>query len=686
MSAAGPAAGVNAAREIATDLKRRWRRGEHPDAAAALAAHPDLARYKSVVVDLAYEEYLLQEQAGSPPEPGPFADRFPAFRVSVLNTLGAHRRLLEQPELLDPPAGAWPEIGSRVEGIDLVAELGRGAFGRAYLAFDPGTDRLCVLKVAPGAAAEARVIGRLAHPHVTDIYWAKPAGHRTAVCMPFVGVSTLADVIAAAFPAGALPTTARVILEAAEADSLAGQADRRSAAVVRPAEAYVVGACAVGARIADAVAYLHREGVVHGDLKPSNVVIGPGGAPHLIDFNLATGDALPVSARGTPAYMAPEVLEAVLLGRVGGGGVVGVKADLFALGVVLFELLAGRHPFPCKEKATLTDLAKAVRRGPPAFPASVPQSVAAVVAGCLAPDPAARPATADVVAAALDRFVHRRRTARRRWWWRVIAVVGVVVVGVAAAIGVYAWPAQDAVAPPPHSPETAAEFFARGREFIRAEDMTAAQADFVAAHKRSGDPWALAFAAYSLARGGQPLAAAEMGRVAIQGGATSAEVHNNLGYALTEAARQKEAIGALDDALRITPGMQAALYNRALARYRLGLGGEEKKGADKRCAADITAALSAGPPSVELHSDAAIIYAACSAREGTLRAVALRQIRMAIAAGKDPTQCRNEHVFRTTFTDDPEFEAACKTPRGMPPEKSLHLRLVEPRLPAARGP
>jgi len=68
--------------------------------------------------------------------------------------------------------------------------------------------------------SEAQVIGQLVHPHVTDIYWARTVGMRTVVCMPFVGISTLSDVIAASFPPSCLdqPESSRVILEAAEAD------------------------------------------------------------------------------------------------------------------------------------------------------------------------------------------------------------------------------------------------------------------------------------------------------------------------------------------------------------------------------------------------------------------------------------------------------------------------------------
>jgi tetratricopeptide (TPR) repeat protein len=668
--------GVAAARAASAALKKGWRRGEPPDAAAALAAHPTLARFKSVVLDLAYEEFLIREQGGERPEVGAFAERFPGHRASVRYMLDAHRLLAEQPELLDPAAAAWPEAGEQVEGLDLLAELGRGAFGRAYLAFDTSTSRLCALKVAAGGAAEAQVIGRLAHPHVTDLYWARPVGGRTAVCMPFVGVSTLADVIAAAFSGGAVPPSAGVILRAAEADGLAGEADRRSAPVVRPEEPYVIGACAVAARIADAVAYLHRMTVFHGDLKPSNVVVGPGGAPHLIDFNLAA-DSDPVVVRGTPAYMAPELLAAAKAGR-SARGIDAARADLFALGCVVYELLTGRHPFPPGTP------------GAPPAPSGVPAAVAGVVLACLSADPAARPASARVVAAALDRFVRTRRGRRRRW--AVVAAALLATVGLLPAVWATARQPELAavpVPPPPppvvvgeRPPETADEFFARGLRAVRAGKTTVALPDFHAAYNLSKNPRMLAFAAYCYALDRLPRYAVEMGRQAIHDGADSAELRNIVGFALTESSRHEEAIRDLDEALARSPHLQAALYNRAIARYRDTIApGNDVRFTDPQCAADITAALAAGTTSADLHYYAAKIYAVSSGPDPGLRDAAIEQLRAAARAGKNPAGFRTEPVIQQYLTDQREFAVVCDLAPVRAADRPPQLRLAEPPLP-----
>src|SRR5207244_981384 len=108
--------------------------------------------------------------------------------------------------------------------------------------------------------------------------------------------------------------------------------------VVRPGEPYHVGLAALLSRIADALRYLHECGASHGDLKPSNVVLGPGGHPYLIDFNLPASGGRPAGAvGGTLPYMAPEQLR-----RMAGAGdraADPARADVYAFGVLAFELL-----------------------------------------------------------------------------------------------------------------------------------------------------------------------------------------------------------------------------------------------------------------------------------------------------------------------------------------------------------
>jgi hypothetical protein len=236
----------------------------------------------------------------------------------------------------------------------------------------------------------------------------------------------------------------------------------------------------------------------------------------------------------------------------------------------------------------------------------------------------------------------------------------------------------DADRSPAVQPETAADLFERGKRALRAGDVPSARADFLAAHKRDGDPRALAFAAYCFAVEGDSRVAASMGRQAITEGATAPEVYNLVGYALTQASEHAAAVDVLTEGLDRAPRMRAALYNRAVARYRTDL---ERHGrvVDTRCAADIAAVLAEpGPRSADLHYDAARIFATGSAVAPDLRDRAIEQLQAAAAAGRKPSTFRNDIVLRMNLARDPRFEDVCRGPFGPAEANRPQLRLVEP--------
>jgi len=657
----------NDVREAAERVMSAWRAGAPPDAAAAIREHPALAASRSVVMDLAYEEYLQRERAGDAPDPAEFARGFPGFQASVQELLEAHCLLVARPELLRPPEEPWPAAGATLEGLELCAELGRGTFGRAYLAFDPAIGRMRVLKLAPGGSAEAKLIGSLNHPNVIDVLWTRSVGRRTAVCMPFVGAVTLATLLERT--KSSTPSARAILDETRPSDDESSES--RSAPIVFERDSDLVAACAIGAKIADAIHYLHGKRLTHGDVKPSNVVLQPGGSPQVIDFNLAAGEEPAHAISGTPAYMAPELLDATLAGN-SAATINGRKADLFSLGVTLIELITGRHPYRSRSDGTLASLNAALRRGAPEWPPQLPASLARLLHACLAVEPARRPASVGELAAALDRFVKRERTRGTRRKRFALAVAGGLAVGGFSAGIVFALPNPPAIERPP---ETAPEFHGRGLAALHSGKADAARGDFLSAYERSEDPYDLALAAYCHALTGEQRTAIEWNRVAIAGGADTPEVRNNLGAALVKTSAFEEAQVQLDVALGREPNLQAARYNRAILRYQLALKPVTR---DQLAGAvqDIGAALASGPTSGELHLDAARIYAFASATDPALADRAFEQLEGAARLGLKPATCLKDPMLKP-LGKHPRFAKLSQVQPTVAPAP-LQLKLVEP--------
>jgi serine/threonine protein kinase/Flp pilus assembly protein TadD len=455
------------------DFTARWERGEAPRVEEYLdRLRPDQR------VEMIYREFCLAGWAGLDPRPGDYLARFPAEAGALDRLFGVHDllgssrlRLWAGPEPAPPP-----EVGDEVGPYRLIRDLGRGAFARVFLAEQADLDdRLVVVKVSTRVTPEPALLARASHPHIVEVLWhgLVDDGSLQVICMPFLGGASLAAVLAERRRRGARPGSGRDLLDDLDRASAAGYLPP---AVGRPARELVArlsypGAAAwVVARLAEALDFAYGRGVLHGDVKPSNVLLTADGTPMLLDFNLAVGwrphpagpgaRGLPGEAGGTLAYMAPERLRTVADPARAAPPTAADRhrADIYSLGVVLLELLTGRAPdLPGGRPLSLQELASAYVSSREhggevmirAARSPLPAGLRSVLARCLAPDPADRYRRASELAEDLDRWRADRplafarepskalgllRWARRQRLALAAAATGLAVAGLATAI------------------------------------------------------------------------------------------------------------------------------------------------------------------------------------------------------------------------------------------------------------
>jgi eukaryotic-like serine/threonine-protein kinase len=334
----------------------------------------------AVVTALLGEDTLLSALRGAPADAPPGAE-VPAELTRRLLALRAQvpaGGTAEPTSPLAPPQG--PDEVGRLAHYRALRVLGQGGMGVVYLAEDMLLSRTVALKtMKPEIAAdprhrqrflrEAKAAAKVEHDHIVPIYAVGEDRGVPWLAMPFLKGQSLDELL-------------------------------KRVKVLKPAEA-----ARLGAHVARGLAAAHAAGLIHRDVKPANIWVGPeGGRAKLLDFGLARDDraerdgaeALTRTGAvvGTPAYMAPEQAR---------GEPLDGRADLFSLGCVLYRAVTGRLPF--RGQGTLGTLLALVTETPPApcdVSPAVPPALSALIMRLLAKDRAARPASAAAVAAALE--------------------------------------------------------------------------------------------------------------------------------------------------------------------------------------------------------------------------------------------------------------------------------------------
>lgn len=406
------------------EMADAWRAGDRPPAERFLDLYPHLWGEPDLAFDLIYEEICLRQECGQEIPRDQVLARFPQWQQQLDILLNCHK-------LLEADAGPrYPNAGDSLRDFHLIAQLGRGRLGVVFLATQASlADRPVVLKLTPRRGDEHLSLARLQHTHIVPLLSVFDDAGRNlrALCMPYFGGLTLADLLRAFRGRPLAQRTGLLILDALEeartAAPLSAPACAGSARSFLQHASYIQAIAWLGACVADALKYAHERGLVHLDLKPSNVLLTADGQPMLLDFHLAREpirqDA-PAGALfgGTPAYMSPEQQAALAAAQQGlpVPETVDGRSDLYSLGMVLYEALGGAFPVPTDQAPPSLHQ----RRSP------VPLDLADLVARCLAPNPSDRYADAASLAADLwahlnDQPLHgvRNRSLAERWRkWR----------------------------------------------------------------------------------------------------------------------------------------------------------------------------------------------------------------------------------------------------------------------------
>jgi serine/threonine-protein kinase len=357
---------VNAACE---PFELAWKAGQRPRIEDYLGDTPKSER-SPLLRELIALDIYYRRQAGEEPAPEEYRARFPELD---LPSQASTQSDLRNDQSAPPPADARPLPA--IPGYEILGELGRGGMGVVYKARQASLNRLVALKmILKGELATERDVARfraeaeapanLDHPHIVPIYEVGEHDGQQYYAMRYIEGPSLAR-----HPRSDARTEARMVAD-----------------------------------VAAAVHHAHQRGILHRDLKPSNILIDPAGRPLVVDFGLAKHVAADRTLTetgaivGTPLYMAPE--------QAAGRKDLTVAADVYSLGVMLYERLTGQTPF--RGDSPLEVLRQAREAEPPrptSIIAGLDRDLETICLKCLEKDPAKRYASAEALADDLERWL-----------------------------------------------------------------------------------------------------------------------------------------------------------------------------------------------------------------------------------------------------------------------------------------
>ena len=443
---------------IKVDIEHRYSHGFTPRSVEDYAQQfPEIVDQSGFCEDLIYEEFHLRRLHGCEANVEEYVARFPDQAERLRRRLGTDR--LFQTTCIRPVAQIPTfEMGQQVDDFEILAQLGKGAFAQVYLARQISMQRQVALKVSACRGREPQMLAQLDHPHIVRVYDQRTLEEPSAklLYMEYVTGGTLLDVVDHIRRVPPNERSGRTLLRAVDlilqerdiappTDSLQRQRLRHSD--------WGQAVTFLGSQIAEALAYAGQRGVLHRDLKPANILMSKTATPKLADFNVSDCSGLEgVTAAtyfgGSLAYMSPEQLEAIHPSHERTPETLTAASDIYALGIVLWELATGNRPFRDQLRAanwSKTFDEMIARRcagiGPQQiseFAAVVPGPLCEVLTGCIEPDLNRRIPNAQTLADQLKLALHpeahgllRNPLRGLRWLgarWPVMAIVLTVLI------------------------------------------------------------------------------------------------------------------------------------------------------------------------------------------------------------------------------------------------------------------